>query len=194
MELKEVDKKFFEKSTIQVAKGLLGKYLVKEIGRNLIVGRIVETEAYLKDDPASHSYKGKTRRNAQMFNIPGMSYVYFTYGMYHCLNLVTNKKDVGEAVLIRAVEPISGICFMKRHRKKKDEKNLTNGPAKVCQAFNITKEDNAINMKSKFSPIRIMKGEKDKFSIVSTTRIGISKGKEKPHRFYIKDNRFISKK
>lgn len=194
MNLKEIPKKFFDNTTIDVAKGLLGKYLVRKTPDGVLIGKIVETEAYLHDDPASHSYKGKTKRNAPMFEKSGTSYVYFTYGMYHCMNIVTNKKEIGEAVLIRAVEPVQGVEIMKKNRKKIDEKNLCNGPAKLTIAFDIDKNQNGVDILLRSSKLRIMQGFTEDVDVVSTQRIGISNGKELFHRFYIKDNSYVSKK
>ncbi len=189
--MKIINKKFFEENTVTVAKNLLGKYIV--FGK--LVGRIVETEAYLNNDEASHSFNRKTERNAPMFGPPGYSYVYFTYGMHYCFNVVTNKKGIGEAVLIRAVEPIRGIKKMMLNRKTKDIKNLCNGPAKFTEAFGINKSHNNINLLKKESPIKLMFLKKDeKPEIVQTTRIGIKKAKDHPLRFYIKDSEFVSRK
>ena len=189
--MKPLTKTFFEKPTCEVAKNLLGCY----ISFNGMLGKIVETESYLFDDPASHSFCGKTPRNSPMFEQAGKSYVYFTYGMYHCFNITTAKKEIGEAVLIRSVEPIKGIEKMKQNRKTDVVKNLTNGPAKFTTAFGITKSQNNINILTKTSPIKLYQpNKKEKFEIIQTTRIGIKKGTALPHRFYIKDNPFVSKK
>jgi len=189
--MKLLPKSFFRQDTTSIAKGLLGKYIVG--GR--MVGRIVETEAYLHDDPSSHSFRGKTLRNAPMFGRAGQSYVYFTYGMYHCFNIVTGPKGKGEAVLIRAVEPVSGIGIMKRNRGVGDVKNLCSGPAKFCIAFGLDKRHNEIDMMNERAKIKIMdSGKSEKFDIVETERIGIREKKVLPHRFYIKGNEFVSKK
>src|SRR3989338_1070928 len=128
-----LDKSFFKKSTLNAAQNLLGCYLI----HNNCTGKIVETEAYLHNDKASHSFKGKTNRNEAMFSEAGKAYVYFTYGMHHCFNVVTNKKGVGEAVLIRALELIKGIEIMKKRRKTNNVRDLCNGPAKLVIAFGI---------------------------------------------------------
>lgn len=167
-------------NTLETAKNLLGMYLIHETPKGIIKGKIIETEAYLQNDPASHSYNGLTNRNSAMFEEPGTIYVYFTYGMYHCMNIVTNKKGIGEAVLIRAIEPIEGIELMKKNRGK--EKNLCDGPAKLTIAFGINKEHNNAKLNSK---LRLETGEKPK-KIYSSKRIGISKGKDLKYRFYIK--------
>jgi len=182
-----LSKSFFEKNTIRIAKNLLGKY----IKHKNMIGKIVETEAYLHDDPASHSFNGKTKRNTPMFDKPGTAYVYFTYGMYHCFNIVTNKKNIGEAVLIRALEPIKGIKQMQKNRGRDD--NLCNGPAKLVIAIGITKKHNGVDLLNKNSSIKIF-DNKENFEIVQTKRIGISKGKSLPHRFYVKNSKWVSMK
>lgn len=176
------------KSTIQLAKELLGCFLVHETSKGLIKGRIVETEAYLRNDEASHSFRGKTERNKTMFNGPGFAYVYFTYGMHNCFN-VTSK--VGEAVLIRAVEPLEGIELMKKNRKTDIVRNLCSGPAKLTQAFGISLKHDGVFLDEK-SKLKILKGNKPK-NVVKTTRVGISSAKDKLYRFYEKGNVYISK-
>jgi DNA-3-methyladenine glycosylase len=191
--MKILDKSFFEKSTIEIAKELLGKYIVCVSSGVEMIGKIVETEAYLHNDPASHSFCGKTKRNSQMFEEAGSAYVYFTYGMYYCFNVVTSDSGIGEAVLIRAVEPVRGIEKMRRNRGLTEEKNLTNGPARFTMAFGIEKDFNGINLLDKNSVIKLMEGEKEEIEIVQDERIGISKGQELPHRFYIRGNPYVSK-
>jgi DNA-3-methyladenine glycosylase len=178
-------------NTIQTAKDLLGMHLVHETAQGKMVGRIVETEAYLADDPAAHSFSGKTKRNASMFGPAGIAYVYMIYGVYYCINLVTSTK--AEAVLIRAVEPIEGIEIMRKHRQTSDA-HLTSGPGKLCIAMQIHKKHDGKNLLDATSPLRIEAGSEQNFSIVSATRIGITKAKERPHRFYIEGNAFVSKK
>ena len=160
MSYKSLPKSFFNKSTLDIAKGLLGKYIIHQTKEGLVAGKIVETEAYLIDDPASHSFNGETNRNKSMFMKAGTSYVYFTYGMYHCFNVVTNKEGVGEAVLIRALEPVEGLEVMKRNRGKKgtefsDARNLCSGPAKLVIALGITKEHDGLDLLSDDSPLRL---------------------------------------
>ena len=136
---------FFEQNTVKVAVDLLGCFLVKQTEKgNVLKGCIVETEAYLglKDD-CCHSFGGrKTERTKVMYMSGGYAYVYFTYGMHYCLNVVTAGSEEPEAVLIRALEPIEGISIMKKNRSQKNIKNLTNGPAKLCQAFDIDRKLN----------------------------------------------------
>ena len=182
----------FKKPTIQIAKDLLGMYLVHETKEGKIVGKIVETEAYLKDDPGSHSHNGMSKRNEHMFGREGIAYVYLIYGMYHCFNVVTNKEGVGEAVLIRALEPVEGIELMKKKRKVSKEKDLCSGPGKLCIAMGIEKKHSSLCLKE--SHLKLVKKKNKKFEIFETTRIGLSQGKDLPYRFYIKGNEFVSKK
>ncbi len=129
---------FFAQDTVSVAKALLGCYLVREYAGTLLVGRIIETEAYVgPDDLASHAAVGRTPRNAVMFGPPGHAYVYLIYGMHHCLNVVTEREGYPAAVLIRAIEPVHGLDLMRRHRGGRSFRDLTNGPGKVCQALAI---------------------------------------------------------
>lgn len=185
-------KSFFLRPTEDVAKALLGCLLVHESEDGLAIGKIVETEAYLQNDPACHAFNGKTKRNEAMFREGGAAYVYFTYGMHYCFNVVTQKEGVGEAVLIRALEPIEGIELMKRRRGTEDIYNLCNGPAKLVQAMGITKEYNGCDLiKGK---LRIVLKPKKDFEIIASKRIGIKKGKSLLLRFYIKDNDFVSRR
>jgi len=179
-------KRFFSQPTVELAKALLGKYLV--FGD--LKGIIVETEAYLfRDDPGCHASRGMTVRNAAMFGPAGRTYVYLIYGMYHCLNIVSGKQGEGEAVLIRALEPVQGIPLMQRRRKTKKIENLCNGPGKLTQAFGITKKHD--NMSLLEGPLQIY-NSRIKPEICTSTRIGLSAGKELELRFFIKGNRFIS--
>ena len=171
-------REFYQRDTVIVAKKLLGKKLVRKIGNKEISGIITETEAYRhEDDPASHAFRKITDRNKVMFGNVGISYVYFTYGMHYCFNIVAKKSKVSAgAVLIRAIEPDKGIKKMQENRVSKDIKNLTNGPAKITQALNITKEQYGIDLTKK-SEIYITEGIKVK-KIAEAQRIGIKNGKE----------------
>ncbi|APD50816.1 DNA-3-methyladenine glycosylase [Francisella hispaniensis] len=182
--------------TIDVANKLLGHFLVSKYDNKLLIGKIVETEAYLYNDPACHSYNNRTKRNSMMYAQAGTSYVYFTYGMHYCFNVVTADVGVGEAVLIRALEPIAGIEQMQFNRSKTKLIDLCSGPAKLTQSLNITLNDNGINLLDKDSPIHLRYNNDliNDVDIIQTQRIGISKAKDMPYRFYIKDNIFVSKK
>lgn len=155
---------------------------------------IVETEAYHQSDPASHTFRGPTRRTAPMFEPGGVLYIYLSYGMHYCMNIVTGQAGVGEAVLIRAAMPVVGVDIMQRNRNQTDIRNIANGPGKLCQALGITSTELS---GSKIGPDTIdllpptEKIEIDQ--IISTPRIGITKAVDIPWRFYLKDSPFVSK-
>jgi len=172
---------------------MLGWLLCRKLPGGIIKLKIVETEAYHQDDPASHSFAGLTKRTAPMFEAGGHIYVYFTYGMHYCINLVTGPKGVGEAVLLRAGEPLEGIELMKQNRGLDNIKNLANGPGKLAQALGI--QDTLLSGK-KLSRSNIwLEADADEVvhEIVVATRVGIARAVHQPWRFYIKDNPFVSK-
>ena len=176
-----------------VAPRLLGCELVRELDGHVLRGRIVETEAYDQTDAASHSYKGQTPRTDVMFGPAGHLYVYFTYGMHYCCNIVVGGKGHGAAVLIRAIEPLEGQEIMGRNRHGAMGQNLTNGPAKLCQGLKIDKRFNGHDLRE--TPLRLaLKPALTQDQIVQTTRIGISRAADVPWRFYEKDNIFVSKR
>lgn len=184
---------FLSAAASEVAPGLLGWILVREINGKRLSGKIVETEAYDETDAASHSYRGKTPRTDVMFGPPGRAYVYFTYGMHYCFNVVTGESGVGSAVLIRALEPLEGHEQMKKLRDIDDPTQLTNGPAKLCQALGIDVTLNGHDLSQ--SPLRLEKKEDvNPDQIVATTRIGITRDTHRPWRFYVKANPWVSKK
>lgn len=203
-----LEREFFARETVQVAKELLGKILVREIDGQILKGKIVETEAYVGPiDKASHAYGfKKTARVEPLYGRPGISYVFSIYGMYECFNIITFKEGSPEGVLIRALEPIEGSDFMSINRFKKEYKELdkkkvkelTNGPSKLCIAMNITKKEHNFIDLIESSELYVEDGEAlDKMDIVETTRIGIDYAEEArdfPWRFYIKENEFVSKK
>jgi DNA-3-methyladenine glycosylase len=197
---KKLPKNFYQKDPVKLAPKLLGKIMVRKLGSKYLTGKIVEVEAYRgKDDQAAHTYSGKTKRNEVMFREGGYLYVYFTYGMHFCSNIVCDKKDEGAAVLIRAIEPIEEIETMAFNRygkniiSEKEKINLTNGPAKLCEALKIKREENGLDLTKE--QIFLIEGEKiPKQEIVATKRIGIKKSVELPWRFYIKDNPYVSQK
>ena len=193
-EKQPINRRFYTRDTLKIAKAILGKVLVRRTPLGILTGKIVETEAYRgTDDPASHSFRGKTGRNKVMFGKPGITYVYFTYGNHHCLNIVTEKSDIPAAVLIRAIEPLKGIETMKRNRSVEKIIEVASGPGKLTKAFQITREDNNIDITDSSSNIGIYTPVGDKsFQIVQTTRIGIRLAQEFPWRFYIKGNPHVS--
>ena len=186
---------FYERHTVRVAKELLGKVLVRRLRSTVLRGIIVEAEAYRgQDDPASHAYVGRTERNQVMFGQPGHAYVYFTYGMHYCLNVTTEPIGQAGAVLIRAIQPVKGIEAMMKRRGTNRIRDLTNGPAKLTEAFAVT---TALNGHDLTTVGRLFIAENDKpeaFRIASTSRIGIGAGVEKPWRFFIEGNPFVSTK
>lgn len=173
------------------ARRLLGAILEREIDGEVVRARIVETEAYDQTDAASHSYKGRTPRTDIMFGPAGFLYVYFTYGMHYCCNVVTGKDGEGSAVLIRAVEPLEGKDILERRRGKVGTE-VTNGPAKLCQALDITKDLNGHDLTK--APLCLsMQQEISDHMIAATARIGISEAKDVPWRFFITDNPYVSR-
>lgn len=179
-------RKFYSRDTVTVAKNLLGKKIIRKIGQDEISGIITETEAYRhKDDPASHAFTKITERNKAMFEEVGKAYVYFTYGMYFCFNVVARapKTEAG-AVLIRSISPHKGINIMQKNRKNTNLKNLTNGPGKLAQAFGITKEDYGTDLTKK-SKLYITEGINQN-KIISSPRVGITKAVDKLWNFKIK--------
>lgn len=191
---------FYERDTVTVAKELLGCHLVHQEPEGTAIGRIVEDEAYIREDPAAHSFRGKTERNAAMFGPAGHAYVYRIYGIHTCVNVVTGLKGSGEAVLIRALEPVAGMELMQERRGVEDAKSLCSGPAKLTQALGITLEHNGASFLE--SPLQIWSADGVPGSepvngtqeIVQTTRIGITKAADRPLRFYIRGNRYISRR
>lgn len=196
----KLSKTFYCRDLLTVAKELLGKVLVKKNPKNLLVARVVEVEAYDGEiDKAAHSYGGKTERNKVMFNEGGYFYVYLTYGIHHCCNIVTGFEDKGTAVLIRAVEPLKGLDVMIKSRfgrKLKNDTeiiNLTSGPGKVCKALGINKNHSGLDLTG--DKIFLLDQPKVKASEIGISkRIGITRSTNYPWRFYIKENQFLSRK
>lgn len=188
------------KDALKVAPQLLGAILTRVCDGVSVACRIVEVEAYGgPSDESSHAFGGKKMRNAPMFEEGGIFYVYFTYGNHHCLNVVTGRAGSGQAVLIRAAEPLYGTHQMARNRfgRSPESQNerylLSNGPGKLCKALNITTAQNGLPVNSE--SLSITAGQRIKKSeTVITTRIGISKSKDLPYRFYIGDNPWVSRK
>ena len=190
-------KSFFLKDAKSIAKNILGDYLVLKYKNNTLIGKIVETEAYLGiDDDASHSFKAKiTPRNKLLYKKGGKIYVYLIYGKYWCFNIVASKENDPQAVFIRAIEPLEGISVMKRRRQVKDVKKLTNGPCRWTQSFCIDKRVLGKEITSR--DFFIARGMTKRFDVVCAKRIGIeyaAKSKNLPLRFYIKDDPFVSKR
>ncbi|WP_326511973.1 DNA-3-methyladenine glycosylase [Clostridium intestinale] len=203
-----LERDFFARDTLIVAKELLGKVIVREIDGVRLSGKIVETEGYIGSiDKASHAYGGKkTPRVEPLYGEPGISYVFSIYGMYECFNVISKEKGSPEGILIRAVEPIDGLekIAQNRFRKSydtltaKEMKNLTNGPSKLCIALDINKKAHNFMDLVISKELYIEDGDIINSSdIVETTRIGIDYAEEAvdfPWRFYVKNNIYVSKK
>ncbi len=176
---------FYSRDTSVVARNLLGKKIIRKIGRDEISGIITETEAYgHSDDPASHAFRRVTERNRAMFDKVGLAYVYFTYGMHFCFNIVAREpREAAGAVLIRAIEPVKGVKIMQENRGMQDLKNLANGPAKLAQALHITKKHYGFDVTKK-SEIYITRGIKSQ-KITASPRIGITKAADRLWNFKI---------
>ena len=220
--LTPLSREFYKRETRLVAQELLNCLLVKcESEDEFLVGRITETEAYLHDDPACHAFRGKTPRNAPMFGEPGTAYVYFTYGMHYCFNVVTEPEGIAGAVLIRALEPLVGWERMAQNRRLieeisvsvietepineiKEEKErlrlgkfLLGGPAKLCQAFGIERDTNGTDL-TQSEPLFIAR-DLERFpcslreDILATPRIGISKAQDRPWRYTLRGEKYASR-
>ena len=191
----KLPRSFYQQSTIDVSKQLLGKYLVRKHADGKTIGRIVETEAYIgPQDLACHAAKGRTARTEVMFGPAGHAYVYFIYGFYNMLNLVTEEKDYPAAVLIRAVEPVDGIGLMKSRRRSEVLRDLASGPGKLCQAFGVDRSLNGADLCGSVLYVEDRGEPVPKFQ--ATPRIGVDyagKWKAKPYRFLIRGNEFVSK-
>ena len=185
--MKKLDRDFYLQNTVQAAKALLGKTLVHRTGDGVLSGRIVETEAYLVDDPACHACRGMTERNATMFGEPGRAYVYFTYGAHNCLNFVTRPTGTAEAVLIRALEPLDGVDLMKKNRGKDRERDLCSGPGKLTQALVIDARLDGEDLLS--DTLYVLNSTSHVGPIVERPRIGIRKAADKLWRFYPRNQR-----
>jgi DNA-3-methyladenine glycosylase len=182
---------FLEGTADAVSERLLGCFFERTIDGERVVVRIVETEAYDQEDAASHSYRGQTERTEVMFGPAGHLYVYFTYGMHYCCNVVAGVDGYGAAALIRAAEPVTGLESIERRRGMAGV-NVTNGPAKLCQALAVDLDLRGHDLR--VEPMRLLEGEllPDE-EVTRTTRVGITKATEMVRRFYITGNRFVSK-
>jgi len=189
-----LSRRFYLRGPGEVARRLLGKYLVRQHLGELLIGRIVETEAYYgSNDPASHAFRGMTERNKLMFGIGGKAYIYLAYGSHYLLNIVTGTAGTPGAVLIRAVEPVEGIEEMARRRRTTDVHRLTNGPGRLTQAFGIGGELNGCDVTDSALLICRRIGER-RPAVAAGHRIGISRGKQFDDRYYIPGNSFVSAK
>ena len=196
---------FYEAKTEEVAQNLLGHFLLASTrsgdGRESFCGGlIVETEAYLTDDPACHAYRRQTARNASMWGAPGHAYVYLIYGYHFCFNAVCGKVGVAEAILVRALEPTFGIETLRKNRAAKTERDLTNGPAKFCAAMNITRALDGVDLCDAASSLFIARNpdaesaRRELGPQITTTRIGLTKAADWPLRYYLRGSDFVSRR
>jgi len=194
---------FFHRDPRRVGRDLLGKLIVRKQGRKILAGRIVEVEAYLgQDDLAAHASAGRTARNEVIFGPPGHAYVYFIYGVHYCLNVSCMPEGDAGCVLVRALEPVSGIESMARARELGDLdfsvtrnlRRLSSGPGMLCEALEITRErDNGKDLLSDLSDLQIADDGFRAKKVLTTTRIGITKSPEMPLRYLIEGNAFVSR-
>jgi len=197
---KPLPKSFYLRDTVDVARDLLGCTLWRRIGRTLLAARLVETEAYLgANDPASHARRGlRSPRNESMYLEGGHAYVYFTYGMYYCLNVVTQERDIAEAVLLRAAQPLEGIRIMERHRPRaKSELDLASGPGKLCIAMDIDCDLDGEPLDGKRLFITRGTDTVEENEIAVSPRIGVEGAPEAAHwplRFFLAGNRYVSRR
>jgi DNA-3-methyladenine glycosylase len=198
--LRPLDRAFFARPR-RVARELLGKVLVRELGESRLAARVVEVEAYLGErDPASHAFPGLTPRNAVMFGAPGFAYVYFIYGVHYCLNVSCQREGLAGAVLFRALEPLVGLAEMARERKisldgPADLRKLTSGPGRLAEAFGVTRiRDNGCDLTAPASGLWIGDDGFRAGKILTTPRIGITKAAEHRLRYVLAGNAFVSGK
>lgn len=179
---RKLNREFYLRPTLEVARDLIGKYLLYDNGAKLFSARLVEVEAYIgEDDPACHAAVGKTERNRIMFGIGGHAYIYFIYGMYYCLNVVTEQPGFPAAVLLRGAEPDEGIEYMKKNFPRGYRQKLANGPGKLCRAFGLTRRQNGIDLTGQTLYLEDRGYRPGK--IVTTPRIGITRGVDRLWRF-----------
>ena len=189
---------FFRQDTVELARKLLGCLLVHRTPDGVAGGMIVEAEAYVGAiDKACHAYRNRSERTEIMYHDGGYAYVYFIYGMHHCFNVVTGPEGEGNAVLIRALEPVIGLELMQRRRNTKTLQNLCSGPGKVCLALDITKNEYGLDLCNADSPLHLIQYRHiPDAKIVASPRINVAYAEEAaawPWRFYVKDNLYVSK-
>ena len=193
-------RRFYDPSAKVVAPALLGHWLIRNTANGPCGGAIVETEAYLVGDPACHGAPGPTARNRVMFGAPGHGYVYLIYGFHYCMNAVCQPAGVAEAVLIRAVEVNLGEDLMRKRRPVEATRDLTNGPGKLCQAMDIDRKLDGVDLCDSKTPLFIARNpaaeefQRHYGPIITTTRIGLSRAVDLSLRFYLERSPFISQR
>ena len=195
-QLRPLSRSFYARPSPVVAPDLIGRLLVRTLPSGLLVGRIIECEAYQEDDPASHSYRGRTARAEVMFGPPGHLYVYFTYGMHFCMNVVTGRDGEGSAVLLRAAEPIEGLDRMALARglaDGSDPRQLCSGPARLTQSFGIDRDHNGTDLVGA-AELFLARGRRARDGDVARSRrVGIAVARERPWRFFLQGSTFVSR-
>jgi DNA-3-methyladenine glycosylase len=182
---------FYARPSIAVARELIGHLLLRRIGEEWVSGWIVETEAYDgASDPASHAYRGESDRNRVMFGPAGHLYVYRSYGVHFCANVVTGPRGRASAVLLRALQPEHGLDAMRRLRGLEREQLLCSGPGRLCQALNISRDDNGKTLLAGHTLIAVRRRQ---FPVAATPRIGISVAKDRPWRFVVPGSAYLSR-
>jgi DNA-3-methyladenine glycosylase len=190
--LRPLGRRFYARPPLVVARGLLGRWLVRRLDDSVLIGRIVECEAYQQDDAASHSFRGPTSRTDVMFGPPGRLYVYFTYGMHFCMNVVTGRDGEGSAVLLRAVEPLHGLEKMVELRGVSRVLDLCRGPGRLTEALGISRSQNGADLVDG-SEIFVASGRSIPGDRVGVSRrVGIRVATEQPWRLYERDSPFVS--
>jgi DNA-3-methyladenine glycosylase len=200
MMLRPLSRSFFEPPADLVAPALLGHWLIRNTPDGPCGGPIVETEAYLCNDPACHSFRGATRRNKAMWGPAGAAYVYFIYGNHCCVNAVCQPAGKAEAVLIRAVEALLGLDILRQNRFAKTVVDLTNGPGKLCEAMRIDRTLDGVDLCDGSGPLFVAAGRsqgrfvEENGPVVTSSRIGITKAADLPLRFYLRKSKFVSRR
>ena len=185
---------FYDRPTLEVARDLIGKTLLRRTAEGLAGGLIVETEAYVSAiDPSAHGFRGQTPRNRSMFGEPGHAYVYRSYGIHFCLNVVTEREGVAAAVLIRAIRPQIGIELMRARRGERiTDRDLARGPGRLCQALALTLDDDGADLLGASLWLAATPAIEATLPIAETPRIGISQAAEWPWRFVVSGDPFVS--
>jgi len=188
---RKLPRSFYNRPTLDVARDLLGKTIICDLPQGRLGARIVEVEAYIgEDDPACHAAPGPTARNQVMYGRPGFSYVYFIYGMYHCFNIVTERRGFPAAVLLRAAEPVEGLEVMRQNSPRSRTATILSGPGKFCRAFGLTVEHSEVDLTG--DVIYLCDAPAPESDIVITRRVGINKGVDLPFRFFLDGSSAVS--